>query len=120
MMKSANMYGLNCEQSPMPEKYIHDGDTIKLGEYKFNCIHTPGHSPGSISFLNKKNKLLISGDVLFLNSIGRSDLPMGNHQTLIDSIAEKLMILDNEIKVYSGHGPTTTIGFEKLNNPFIK
>lgn len=120
MMRSAAMYGLNCEQSPMPSKFINDGDLIQLGEYEFECFHTPGHSPGSISFLNRKNKLLISGDVLFHRSIGRTDLPMGDHDTLINSINQKLMILDGDTKVYSGHGPVTTIQFEKLNNPFIK
>lgn len=119
MMKSAALYGLNCEQSPMPEKFIQDKDIITLGEYEFECIHTPGHSPGSISFLNKKNNILISGDVLFQGSIGRSDLPFGDHNTLIHSIKNKLMPLDDDIKVFSGHGPSTSIGFEKLNNPFI-
>jgi glyoxylase-like metal-dependent hydrolase (beta-lactamase superfamily II) len=119
MMKSAALYGLNCEQSPMPEKFIQDKDVITLGEYEFECMHTPGHSPGSISFLNRKNNILISGDVLFHGSIGRSDLPFGDHNTLIHSIKNKLMPLNDDIKVFSGHGPSTSIGFEKLNNPFI-
>lgn len=119
MAKSGAMYGINCDPSPTPQKYINDGDVITLGEYEFNCIHTPGHSPGSISFYNKQNKLLISGDVLFYGSIGRTDLPKGNHQQLIDSIKQKLFILDEETKVYSGHGQSTTIGFEKSNNPFL-
>ncbi|MDX2173530.1 MAG: MBL fold metallo-hydrolase [Bacteroidota bacterium] len=119
MTKSGAMYGINCEVSPTPIAYINDGDIITLGEYAFNCIHTPGHSPGSISFYNKQNKLLISGDVLFYGSIGRTDLPKGNHQQLIDSIKQKLFILDDDTKVYSGHGQPTTIGFEKNNNPFL-
>lgn len=119
MTKSGAMYGINCEASPTPIAYINDGDIITLGEYAFNCIHTPGHSPGSISFYNKQNKLLISGDVLFYGSIGRTDLPKGNHQQLIDSIKQKLFILDDDTKVYSGHGQSTTIGFEKNNNPFL-
>jgi hydroxyacylglutathione hydrolase len=119
MAKSGAMYGINCDPSPSPITYINDGDTVKLGEYEFDCIHTPGHSPGSISFYNKQNKLLISGDVLFYSSIGRTDLPKGNHQQLIDSIKQKLFILDDDTKVYSGHGQPTTIGFEKNNNPFL-
>ena len=119
MPESAAMYGLNVDSSPLPEKYLKEGDIIYLGKYMFECIHTPGHSPGSISFYNAENKLLISGDVLFKGSIGRSDLPMGDHETLIRSITEKLIPLGDDIRVYSGHGPATTIGFERQNNPFL-
>ncbi len=119
MSRTAAMYGVNCEQSPMPEKFIQEGDSITLGKYTFDCLHTPGHSPGSISFYNKENKLLISGDVLFNRSIGRSDLPLGNHETLINSIKTKLLILNDDTRVYSGHGPSTTVGFERDNNPFL-
>ena len=119
MKVSADMYGVNFEQSPNPEKFIAEGDEIQLDQYSFQCIHTPGHSPGSISFYNKENKLLISGDVLFNGSIGRSDLPKGNHETLISSIMEKLMVLPDDTKVYSGHGPATTIGKERNSNPFL-
>ena len=119
MTQSATMYGLNCEQCPTPERFLSGGDKVVLGKYEFDCIFTPGHSPGSISFYNKENKLLISGDVLFRGSIGRSDLPMGNHETLINSIHEQLLHLGDEVKVYSGHGPSTTIGHEKLSNPFL-
>lgn len=119
MTHSAAMYGLSCEQCPKPEYFLNKGDKVVLGKYEFDCIFTPGHSPGSISFYNKENKLLISGDVLFRGSIGRSDLPMGNHETLINSIHEQLLHLGDEVKVYSGHGSSTTIGHEKLNNPFL-
>lgn len=120
MMKSANLYGLKCEASPMPEKFIHDGDIIQLGAYQLQCMHTPGHSPGSISFYQADNHFVLSGDVLFQNSIGRTDLPMGNFDTLMNSIQHKLLPLDPQTKVYSGHGPVTSIGVEKANNPFIK
>jgi hydroxyacylglutathione hydrolase len=119
MQQSAAMYGLSCEQSPAPEKFLNEGDKIMLGKYELDCLLTPGHSPGSISFYNKENKFLIGGDVLFRGSIGRSDLPGGDHNTLIRSIKEKLLILGDDIKVYSGHGPSTTIGYEKQNNPFL-
>jgi glyoxylase-like metal-dependent hydrolase (beta-lactamase superfamily II) len=119
MMQSAAMYGIACEASPNPKHFISEGETLMLDDYKFEVIHTPGHSPGSISFYNQENKLLIAGDVLFRGSIGRSDLPMGNHETLIRSITEKLLVLGDDVKVYNGHGPATTTGFEKLNNPFL-
>ena len=117
--QSAAMYGLNVEASPLPSQFLKEGDKIMLGKYEFDCLFTPGHSPGSLSFYNKENKLLIGGDVLFRGSIGRSDLPMGDHDTLIGSIKEKLLILDDDVKVYSGHGPSTTIGYERQNNPFL-
>ncbi|MCE3226881.1 MAG: beta-lactamase domain protein [Bacteroidetes bacterium] len=119
MAHSANLYGLNFEQSPDPVSYINEGDKIQLGEYIFDCIYTPGHSPGSISFYNAKNKILISGDVLFNGSIGRYDLPKGDLNTLMSSITEKLFVLPDDVKVYSGHGPATTIGHEKATNPFF-
>jgi glyoxylase-like metal-dependent hydrolase (beta-lactamase superfamily II) len=113
------MYGVPCEPSPFPEKFVVPGDKISLGAYEFETIFTPGHSPGSISYYNKENKILISGDVLFQNSIGRTDLPKGNHQTLINSIKEKLFCLPDDVKVFSGHGLSTTIGHERENNPFL-
>lgn len=119
MPQSAAMYGLTCDPSPAPGKFISEGDTIHLGKYTLSCIFTPGHSPGSISFYNPENKLLIGGDVLFNGSIGRTDLPMGNHETLISSIKEKLLVLSDDVKVYSGHGPVTTIGRERNTNPFL-
>ncbi len=117
--QTAAMYGVPCDPSLFPEKFVVPGDKIILGAYEFETIFTPGHSPGSISYYNKENKLLISGDVLFQNSIGRTDLPKGDHQTLINSIKEKLFCLPGDVKVFSGHGPSTTIGYEKENNPFL-
>jgi len=119
MAATASMYGLSCEASPSAETYLEDGQLIQLGDLNFQCIHTPGHSPGSISFYFQQQKIVISGDVLFNGSIGRTDLPMGNYDTLISSIKNKLLPLGDDIKVYSGHGPSTSIGFEKLNNPFL-
>ena len=118
-LASATMYGLHAEQSPMPKSYIAEGDVIKFGNSALNTLHTPGHSPGSISYYNLEDKFIIGGDVLFYGSIGRSDLPMGNHDTLIKSIIEKLIPLGDDMKVYSGHGIPTSIGFEKINNPFL-
>jgi hydroxyacylglutathione hydrolase len=119
MEKTATMYGLPFEQCPTPEYYLEDQQIIELGELKFKCIFTPGHSPGSISFYFEKEKVLIAGDVLFYGSIGRTDLPRGDHATLIRSIKTKVLTLGDDIKVYSGHGQSTSTGFEKLNNPFL-
>jgi glyoxylase-like metal-dependent hydrolase (beta-lactamase superfamily II) len=116
---SATMYGLQAEQSPMPKAFIKEGDVISFGNSTLQTLNTPGHSPGSISYYNLEDKFIIGGDVLFYGSIGRSDLPMGNHDTLIKSIKEKLMPLGDDMKVYSGHGMPTTIGFERMNNPFL-
>lgn len=119
MKETAAMYGVPCDESPKPENFIEANQKFLLGNYLFETLYTPGHSPGSVSFYNKENKLLLSGDVLFQNSIGRTDLPGGNHETLLKSIREKLFVLDDDVKVYSGHGPSTTIGYEKRNNPFL-
>jgi glyoxylase-like metal-dependent hydrolase (beta-lactamase superfamily II) len=119
MGKTAEMYGVPYDQSPQPEKFLEDKQVIELGELRFNCIFTPGHSPGSITFHFEKEKVMIAGDVLFHGSIGRTDLPRGDHGTLINSIKNKLLPLGDDIKVYSGHGPSTITGFEKLNNPFL-
>ena len=118
-LKSAEMYGLKVEQSPMPKVLINENNTITFGNSSLNILHTPGHSPGSISFYNKQDKFIISGDVLFYGSIGRTDLPMGNHQQLITSIKNTLLPLGDEMTVYCGHGQETTIGFERMNNPFL-
>ncbi|MBA3663376.1 MAG: MBL fold metallo-hydrolase [Bacteroidetes bacterium] len=119
MTQSGEVYGVPCEQSPEPKAFINEGDKIILGKYALECFHTPGHSPGSISFYNAENKILISGDVLFSGSIGRTDLPKGDHETLLKSVREKLFVLPDHVKVYSGHGPSTTIGHEKKTNPFF-
>jgi glyoxylase-like metal-dependent hydrolase (beta-lactamase superfamily II) len=116
---SATMYGLPAQQSPMPKTYLKEGDVIEFGNSKLQTIHTPGHSPGSITFYNVEQKFMIAGDVLFYGSIGRTDLPMGNMNDLISSIKNKLFALGDEMKVYNGHGQSTTIGFEKLHNPFL-
>ena len=98
---------------------LKEGDKVLLGEDELKVIEAPGHSPGSICFYCKKQNFVIGGDVLFQRSIGRTDLPGGNHQTLLDSIRTKLFVLPDETVVYSGHGATTTIGEEKLYNPYL-
>jgi len=89
-----------------------------IGNQTFVVLFVPGHSPGHVAFYSEKNRALIGGDVLFYNSIGRTDLPGGNHQLLLNSIHTKLFALPDYVKVFPGHGPETTIGFEKKTNPF--
>lgn len=113
------MYGFIFEPSPAIEKYIDEGDIITFGNSELSILFTPGHSPASICFYSQKDGFIIGGDVLFFMSIGRTDLPGGNHQQLLNSIREKLFVLPNETKVYNGHGQATQIGFEKENNPFF-
>lgn len=100
--------------------YLAEGDVISLGEDQLQVIHAPGHSPGSICFYCEKQHFIIGGDVLFQNSIGRTDLPYGNHQDLLKSIKEKIFMLPQNVKVYPGHGPETTIGAEIKENPFLQ
>ena len=98
---------------------LNEGDFIKLGTDELKILFTPGHSPGSLSFYCQKDKFVISGDALFKNSIGRTDLPGGNHEQLIKSIKQNLLTLPNDTVVYSGHGPATTVGEEKVGNPYL-
>lgn len=100
--------------------FIKEGETIGLGEDELKILFTPGHSPGSICFYDEKDGFVIGGDVLFYGSIGRTDLPGADFNTLYNSIQTQLYTLPDETKVYPGHGPMTTVGFEKVNNPFVK
>ena len=100
--------------------FVKEGEKIKIGNDELDIRFAPGHSPGSICFYNEAGGFVIGGDVLFNGSIGRTDLPGGDFDTLINSIQTQLFTLPDETKVYSGHGPMTTIGFEKMNNPFVK
>jgi glyoxylase-like metal-dependent hydrolase (beta-lactamase superfamily II) len=116
---TCDLYGMNCDPSPQPGVFLEEGDIVKFGNSELEILFTPGHSPGSITFYNREQKFMIAGDVLFYGSIGRTDLPGGHHQTLIDNIKTKLFPLGDDFKVYSGHGPETNIGFERKHNPFL-
>lgn len=107
------------EISPLPDEFLSETGTITFGNSILELIFAPGHSPAHLCFYSKEDHILIGGDVLFYGSIGRSDLPGGNHQQLIQNISDKLFVLPDETKVYPGHGPATTIGFEKNHNPFF-
>ncbi len=117
---SSKIYGLNYTPCPKPNSFLTENELIKLDNDNLKVIHTPGHSLGSLSFYNSKQNFIISGDVLFKMSIGRTDFEGGNFEVLKETILKKLYTLPNETIVYSGHGPETTIGFEKTNNGFIK
>lgn len=115
------MYGLkDYEGSPYPKHFLAQDNTLTFGESSFKILFTPGHAPGHICLYSKENNLLIAGDVLFEGSIGRTDLPGGDHSTLINSIITQLFPLSNETQVFCGHGPSTNLGYEKENNPFLQ
>jgi glyoxylase-like metal-dependent hydrolase (beta-lactamase superfamily II) len=116
---SGLMYNLPFDNYTGEIIYLEEGQPVILGEDTLKVLFTPGHSPGSISFYSPAYGFVISGDVLFYRSIGRTDLPLGDFDTLIKSIRDKLLVLAEDTVVYSGHGPATTIGEEKLQNPFL-
>ncbi|MBK8809024.1 MAG: MBL fold metallo-hydrolase [Bacteroidales bacterium] len=113
-------FGIKMEQPPRLTKELEEGDTINVGNSVFEILFVPGHSPGSLCYVNRERKIVFVGDVLFEGSIGRTDLPGGNLDLLLNGIKSKLLTLPDDYIVYSGHGETTTIGNEKKNNPFLK
>lgn len=117
---SGLMYGLTFDNYGGPLHFLNEGDFVTLGDEKLKVILAPGHSPGSICFYSEEGNFLIGGDVLFRESIGRTDLPGGDHEQLLDNIQTKLFILPDETVVYPGHGEPTTIGHEKRYNPFLR
>jgi len=114
------LYQIPYTKSPIIEKYIGENNTIQIGEYELSILHTPGHSPGSICFVSPNKDWVIAGDVLFRESIGRTDLPGGDFSSLENSILKKMYSLPDSCIVYSGHGPSTSIGHEKKYNAFVK
>ncbi len=117
---SGQMFQLPFDNYDGPLHYLEEGDQIRIGDEVMDILFTPGHSPGSISFYSKAHKFLISGDVLFEGSVGRTDLPGGSFEVLEQSIRTKLYTLPEDVIVYSGHGGSTTIGDEMRSNPFVK
>ena len=116
----AMMFGITMANPSSVSGLLSEGDVFAFGKSELKVIHVPGHSPGSVAFYSEKDKLLVVGDILFEGSVGRTDLPGGNHEQLISGIKKKLMTLDDVVRVYSGHGNETTIGWEKRTNPFLK
>jgi hydroxyacylglutathione hydrolase len=117
---SGLMYNLPFDNYVGDVLYYQGGTSIALGQDALTLIDAPGHSPGSVCLYSQAHNFLIGGDVLFYESIGRTDLPFGNHQQLINSITQNIFTLPNQTVVHSGHGKSTTIGHEKANNPYLK
>ena len=116
----AALFGLQADPSPLPDLELQDGDELEVGTLRFQVLHTPGHTPGHVCFYEQAEGVLFDGDVLFQRSIGRTDLPGGSYQQMMDSIQRVLFALPEETVVYSGHGPATTIGDEKRLNPWLR
>jgi hydroxyacylglutathione hydrolase len=118
--ESGRSYGILDMANVTPDRWLQDGDQVEVGELTFDVLHCPGHSPGSVALFNAAQRLAIVGDVLFAGSIGRTDLPRGNHQQLLQSIRDKLLPLGDDVAIISGHGPSSTIGRERESNPFLR
>lgn len=114
-----SVFGVSLDHPMKPRLFLEEGDEVHFGHSLLRVLYTPGHADGSISLYNEIQKFVITGDVLFYTSIGRTDLPTGNFKVLMESIHHKLFTLDDHTVVYPGHGPETTIGFEKKFNPFL-
>jgi glyoxylase-like metal-dependent hydrolase (beta-lactamase superfamily II) len=115
----AAMYGLPGENSPQPDRFLDDGLVIEFGKFQLEVIHTPGHTPGGCCLYLESESRLIAGDTLFADGVGRTDLPGGSHEQLVQSIKNRLFTLPDQVQVYPGHGPATSIGHEKLHNPYL-
>lgn len=123
--ETAKRYGFGVVEPVVTDRWLNEGDTVRVGELEFDVFHCPGHSPGSVVFVWRSKegqegpKFAIVGDVLFRGSVGRTDLPGGSHEALIDSIKTKLLTLPDDTAFVCGHGPTSTIGIERRSNPFL-
>ena len=116
---TTRQYGFPVSPAFTPTRWLNEGDALQVGQYHFQVLHIPGHTPGHVVYYCAEAKLLIAGDVLFYESIGRTDFPRGNHQDLINNIRHKLFTLPDDTTVVSGHGRLTTIGHEKQHNPYL-
>lgn len=118
--QQSQMFNFEYVPAFSPDQWLEEGDTIQVGERLLSVIHTPGHTPGHIVFIDNDARLAWVGDVLFQGSIGRTDFPMGDHQTLLSSIKNKLWPMDDEIEFIPGHGPMSSFGVEKRTNPYVQ
>ncbi len=119
LVDSGRSSGIAGSRNATPDRWLDEGDRVTVGAADFAVLHCPGHSPGSVVFVNRDQRFAIVGDVLFRGSVGRTDLPGGDHQALIGSIKTKLLPLGDDVTFLCGHGPTSTIGQERATNPFI-
>lgn len=118
-IEQGEMFGFQIEAVGEPDAFFGENDLIEFGNSSLRVIHIPGHSPGHVVFYSEADKVLLSGDIIFKGSIGRTDLPGGNFNQLVSGIHDKLFTLPADVNILCGHGPSTTIGFEKLSNPFL-
>jgi glyoxylase-like metal-dependent hydrolase (beta-lactamase superfamily II) len=118
--RAAAIWQITLDSPPPPDQWLSEGQKIKVGEQTLELLYTPGHAPGHVCFYLAEQNVLFDGDVLFQGSIGRTDLPGGDYDTLIQNIRQKLLVLPDETIVLSGHGPATTIGRERNSNPFLQ
>jgi len=119
MPQQSKMFGFPDVESFEPDRWLHDGDTVTVGDETLRVIHVPGHTPGHVAFFHADAGLALVGDVLFAGSIGRTDFPKGDHATLIRSIRQKLFPLGDDVTFVPGHGPTSTFGEERRSNPYV-
>lgn len=117
--QQGQMFGFPVPEVFTPDRWLDDGDTVTVGDVELQVIHTPGHTPGHVVFYEPDTRLALVGDVLFQGSIGRTDFPKGDHDTLIRSIREKLFPLGDDVRFIPGHGPMSDFGTEKATNPFV-
>jgi hydroxyacylglutathione hydrolase len=115
----ARMFGFPPAEAFRPDRWLHDGDTVELGQLRFRVIHCPGHTPGHVVFFEPESRHAFVGDVLFQGSIGRTDFPRGDHRALIHAIRDKLFPLGDDVAFVPGHGPMSTFGRERRGNPYV-
>ena len=120
LVETARAFGIAGARNVTPDRWLDQGDRISVDDLAFEVLHCPGHSPGSVAFFNAQQRFAVVGDVLFRGSVGRSDIPGGNHQTLIASIKTKLLPLGDDVAFLCGHGPMSTVGDERATNPFLQ
>lgn len=119
LAESGRSYGLGRARNVVPDRWLEEGDRVTVGDVAFEVLHCPGHSPGSVVFVNRPQGFALVGDVLFRGSVGRTDLPGGDEAALLGSIRDKLLPLGDEVAFICGHGPGSTIGHERRTNPFL-
>jgi glyoxylase-like metal-dependent hydrolase (beta-lactamase superfamily II) len=119
VVMSGMRFGMTGVRDVAPDRWLEEGDQVGVGELTFDILHCPGHSPGSVVFFSKDMRFALVGDVLFSGSVGRSDIPGGDHDTLIRSIKDKLLPLGDDVGFICGHGPGSSIGHERMTNPFL-
>lgn len=116
----AALFGLSIDPGPEPTEMLHDQELLKLGKLDFQVKHTPGHTPGHVVFYSESERIVFCGDLIFAGGIGRTDLPGGSFQKLMDSIHQQILTLDDDVLLFAGHGESTRVGIEKTNNYYLK